>query len=200
MVDLPPEVSVAEPLVIDLPLVAKARVSIDLESDVRVGRARFAWRRLDAGSAPPWSRVEWSNEWRFRFDLPPSRYEVTVSAGGAPGDPHDAARRDDAFLITVEQEIEVPERGCEVRIPVAYGGRVRMVVTRADGRFFSGVANLTGSAGRFLLTVDGREVKESDNLPAGSYLLRFPLPGGGQHEQAVEIERCRVTDVRIRVP
>jgi hypothetical protein len=93
----------------------------------------------------------------------------------------------------------VPQRGCEIRIPVVCGGRVRLLITKADGRLFGGLGSLVGSPGRFSCNSSSLDARDSENVPAGNYVLHVMLPGG-EHEESVEIRPCAVTQVRIRLP
>jgi hypothetical protein len=76
---------------------------------------------------------------------------------------------------------------------------VRLVITRADGRLFGALGSLVGSPGRFSCNASGLEERDSDNVPAGTYVLHVKLPSG-EHEESVEIRPCAVTQVRIRLP
>ncbi|HEX5051819.1 MAG TPA: sigma-70 family RNA polymerase sigma factor [Planctomycetota bacterium] len=193
-VELLPGTSATEPLVVELAPLPAAPVTLEFEAASRVRQVELTWRRLDAKVAPL-RRCAFRNDGDgpFHVDVPSGRYELVVDA------PSRAERRD-TFLLRSTQEVEVPLRGCELTLPAAHGGRVRITMTERDGRYAHGRVGLTGSAGTFDWSTNLRAPEDSPNLPAGTYTLRVEQRNRTVHEDTIEVRTCEVTDVRIRLP
>jgi len=132
----------------------------------------------------------------FRLEVPPGRYQLVVTA------PSRAERRD-TFLLETKHDVEVPLQGRDLTLPIVHGGRILTTITDRDGRCAGGSVTISGSAGKFTWSADRREPKDSPNLPAGTYELRFvhmQQRGNTVHQSTVEVRPCEVTDVRIRLP
>lgn len=194
-VELPASCSMEQPLVIELPKSTMVPVLLELVGVRRVTRTLLTWRRLDAQAGRMFqSLARDRSDAPFRCAVPPGRYELTV----APPETDDLDA--DSFLIPVTQEVEVPEPGCELRINVVLGGRVRIVMTKPDGRLTSSFASLVGSAGLVSCNSGGPGAMGSANVPPGTWSLQLSSAAGWKHQETVEIKAGAVTGVRIRLP
>jgi hypothetical protein len=191
-IEIPARASATEPFVVELAALPVAPVQIEFEAAFRVRQVELTWSRLDATVTPlRHSPLRSDGDGPFRLDVPPGRYELAVTA------PARAEQRD-TFLLDTRHEVEVPLQGRGVKLPIAHGGRIRITMTGADGRYAGGSVTLTGSSGRFDWPVG--EAKDSQNVPAGTYELRIQSRGRVVHQDTVEVRTCEVTDVRVRLP
>jgi RNA polymerase sigma factor (sigma-70 family) len=192
-VEVPASSSANQPLVVELPPLPTAPVTIEFESAFRVNHVELGWGRTDA-EVVPLQLVGLRNDGDgpFRFDVPPGRYEVFVKAPRSPD-------RRDTFVLDSTHEVEVPLHGRDLYLPVAHGGRVLITMTDRDGRYASGGATLVASAGKFTWGL-GSEPQDSPNVPAGKYELQIRSRNRTVHQAAVEVRSCEVTDVRVRLP
>jgi RNA polymerase sigma factor (sigma-70 family) len=194
-VEVPAVCSASEPLVVELPPLATAPVSLEFESTHRVGRVEVVWARTDAKVLPIHHQVSRNEgDGPFRMNVPPGRYQVFVRAASSA-----IAERTDRFLIDSKHTIDVPMHGCEPTLAVAHGGAVLVTMTDHDGRYVRGRATLAGNAGKFTWSLD-REPRRSPSVPAGDYELRIHSWDRLVHEARVEVRACEVRDLRVRLP
>ncbi|HZN37974.1 MAG TPA: carboxypeptidase-like regulatory domain-containing protein [Planctomycetota bacterium] len=193
-VEIPADASEAKPFVIELPRLPSAPVQLEFDAASRVRQVELTWSRRDAKVLPlQLSRFRNDGEGPFRLDVPEGRYELIVRA------PERGERRD-TFLLETRYEVEVPMSGRDLKVPIAHGGRIRIVCTDGDGSYAGGLVSITGSAGRFTWVNSWQEPRDSQNVPAGTYELRFDRREQRLHQSTVEVRACEVTEVRVRLP
>jgi len=184
---------------IDLELVAAlTEVAIHLDSEVAVLAAQSRWRRPDGREDRDYLSRRASDQ-PFCTFIEPGCYHVTVEATSWDDN---ARKRGDAFLLPLEYDVDVAGGQTEVRLTPAFGGRLELAATDADG---APIAARCFIAGNRACAVQAVELKAagattwSGALPSGTYNLHFELTGHGKRQRTVTIEPRKLARVCVRL-
>jgi RNA polymerase sigma factor (sigma-70 family) len=195
-VDIPGDASPLRPIVVALPELPLAPITLDPESEIRVRQISGWFELLDRkASSISFSSFRNDGEGPFRLEAPPGRYRLHLIA------PQKAERRD-TFLLGVTQEIEVPAGGAALRVPMRHGGRIRFDVRDQSGAHPKGTATVDLPPGVRMRPVElGDGVSETPvNLPPGSHAVRLDLKGWPSQRLVVDVRACEVAEVRVTLP
>jgi hypothetical protein len=203
--DVPPSAVPGNPVLVDLGSSTTTRVQTVLTSEVPLQALAGALWRLDVETGPIQLRAEAGSPLvTMVADAPPGRYRLRLM-------PASSAAGDDAFVIWHTEDITIGDTPQQIPVQVQHGGRIRIDVRSADGKFVLGTCRLVDAAGKESqpnlhapgrgnghagqLWAPGPLLTAMSALVPGRYEVVIDLGLRGTHRQFVDLRRCAVAEV-----